>query len=165
MRWFQIVINAMEKIKWYKNWLETKKETLDMELTIKWYCCSLAKSHPTLCDPMDCSMPGFPVLHYLLEFAQIHLHWVNYAMSSSATPCHFAFSLSQHQSLFQWVSSYQVAKVLELQLHHQSLQWIFRVDFLWDWLVWSPCCPRDSQESSPTPQFKSINDRKELSST
>ena len=80
MRWFQIVINAMEKIKWYKNWLETKKETLDMELTIKWYCCSLAKSHPTLCDPMDCSMPGFPVLHYLLEFAQIHLHWVNYAI-------------------------------------------------------------------------------------
>ena len=38
-----------------------------------------------------------------------------------------------------------------------SFQWIFRVDFLWDWLVWSPSCPRDSQESSPTPQFKSIN--------
>ena len=57
-----------------------------------------------------------------------------------------------------WISSsQQVAKVLELQLQHQSFQWIFRVDFLQDWLVWSPCCPRDSQESSPTPQFKNIS--------
>ena len=55
--------------------------------------------------------------------------------------------------------SHQVAKVLELQLQHQSFQWKFRVYFLWDWLVWAPCCPRDSQESSPTPQFKSINSR------
>ena len=70
----------------------------------------------------------------------------------------FSFCLQSfllHQGLFQWVScSHQVAKVLELQ--HQIFQWIFRVDFLWDWLVWS-CCPRDSQESSPAPQFKSIN--------
>ena len=48
-----------------------------------------------------------------------------------------------------------MAKVLELQ--HQSLHWIFRIDFLQDWLVWSPCCPRDSHESFPTPQFESIN--------
>ena len=48
-------------------------------------------------------------------------------------------------------------KVLELKLQHQSFQWIFRTDFLYHWLVWSPCSPRDSQESSPTPQFKSIN--------
>ena len=53
--------------------------------------------------------------------------------------------------------SHQVAKVLELQLQHQFFQWIFRTDFLYDWLVWSPCSLRDSQESSPTPQFKSIN--------
>ena len=46
---------------------------------------------------------------------------------------------------------------MELQLQHQSLQWIFRTDFLLDGLVGSPCSPRDSQESSPTPQFKSIN--------
>ena len=59
---------------------------------------------------------------------------------------------------FQWVSSsHQVAKVLALQLQHQSFQWILRTDFLQDWLVWSLCSPRDSQESSPTPQFKSIN--------
>ena len=69
-----------------------------------------------------------------------------------------AFNLSQHQALFQWVSSsHQVAKVLELQLQHQSFQWIFRVDFLYSWLAWAPCSPRGSQESSPTPQFKSIS--------
>ena len=67
-----------------------------------------------------------------------------------------AFNISQHQSLFQWIgSSHQVAKVLELQ--HQSFQWIFRTDFLEDGLVGSPCSPSDSQESSPTPQFKSTN--------
>ena len=62
---------------------------------------------------------------------------------------------SSNQSV-QWVSSsHQVAKVLKLQ--HQSLQWVFRTDFLQDWLVWSPWSPKSSQESSPTPQFKSIN--------
>ena len=71
-------------------------------------------------------------------------------------PSPLAFNLSRHQGLFQWVSSsHQVAKVLELQ--HQSFQWIFRNDFLCDWLVGFPCSPRDSQEFSPTPQFKSIN--------
>ena len=70
----------------------------------------------------------------------------------------FAFNPSQRQGLFQWIgSSNQVAKVLEFQLQHQSFQWICRNDFLYDGLVGSPCCPRDSEESSPTPQFKSIN--------
>ena len=72
------------------------------------------------------------------------------------SPSFPAFSLSQHQGLFQWVwCLHQVDKLLEL--YRQSFQWIFRVHLLYDWLVWSPCCPRDSQESSPTPQFKSIN--------
>ena len=75
-----------------------------------------------------------------------------------SSPSPSAFNISQHQDLFKWVSSsHQVAKVLELQLQHQSFQWIFRTDFLQDRLVGSPCSPRDSQESSPTPQFKSIN--------
>ena len=65
---------------------------------------------------------------------------------------------SQHQSLFQWVSSsHEVAKVLEFQLQYQSFQWTPKTNLLWDGLVGSPCSPRDSQESSPTPQFKSIN--------
>ena len=122
-------------------------------------CCSAVQSCPTVCDPKDCSVPGFPVLHHLLELAQIHVHSVRDAIQpshplSSPSP---AFNLSQHQGLFQWVSSsHGVAKVLEIQLQHQSFQWIFRIDFL-DWLVWSPCSPWDSQESSPTPQLKIIN--------
>ena len=124
-------------------------------------CCSVAESCLILCDPMDCSMPGFPVLPYLLELAWTHVQWVGDAIQPShplSPPSPPAFNLSRGQGVFQWVdSSRQVAKVLELQLHYQSFQWIFRVDFLEDWLVWSPCCPRDSQESSPASQFESVN--------
>ena len=78
-------------------------------------------------------------------------------ISSSATSP-FCFNLAQHQSLFQWAgSSHQVGKGLELRLQHQPSEWIFRLDSLWDSLVWSPCSPKDSQESSPTTQFESIN--------
>ena len=74
--------------------------------------------------------------------------WCYLTISSSAAPSPFVFSLPQHQGLFQWISSsYQVAQVLEIQLQHQSFQWIFRVDFLWDWLIWSLCSPRNSPES------------------
>jgi len=83
--------------------------------------------------------------------------WCHPTISSSVTFFSSCLNLYQHQGLFQWVStSHLVAKVLELQLQHQSFQWVFRVDFLEDWLVWSPCCARESQESSPTPQFKSM---------
>jgi len=96
-------------------------------------CCSVTKSCLALCDPMDCSMPGFGVLHYLLELAQTHVHWVGDAIQPShplSSPSPPAFNLSQHQGLFKWVSSlHQVAKVLEFQLQHQSFQWIFRTDF------------------------------------
>ena len=94
---------------------------------------SVAQSHLTLCDPMDCSMPGFPVHHQLLEFTQTHVHWVGDAIQPShprSSPSS-AFNISQHQGFFRWVSSsHQVAKVLEFQLQHQSFQWIFRTDFL-----------------------------------
>ena len=129
---------------------------LDGEITMERFS-SVAQSCPTLCDPMDYSMPGFPVHHQLPELAQTHVHLVGDGIQPShplSSPF-LAFSLSQHQCLFQWVSSlHLVTKVLELQLQHQSFQWIFRIDFLGDWLVWSPCSPRDSQQSSPTPQFK-----------
>ena len=122
---------------------------------------SVTQSCPTLCDPMDCSTPGFPVHHQLLELTQTHVHWAGDAIQPShplLSPSHPAFNLSHHQGLFQWVSfSHQVAKVYESQLQHQSFQWIFRTDFLYNGLVGSPCYPRDFQESSPTPQFKSIN--------
>ena len=84
--------------------------------------------------------------------------WCHATVLSSAIPFSSAFNLSQHQGLFQWVSPlHQVAKVLELQLQDQFFQWIFRTDFLEDWLVWPPCSPRDSQESSPTPQSESVS--------
>ena len=95
--------------------------------------------------------------HQLSELTQTHVHGVSDAIRpshllSSPSP---AFSLSQHQGLLRWVSSsHQVARVLEFQLQHQSFQWLFRTDFLQDWLVWSPRSPRHSQESSPTPQQK-----------
>ena len=95
-------------------------------------CCSVAKSCPTLWDPMNGSTPGFPVLHYLLQFSHTHVYWVSDAIQPShplSPPSPFALNLSLHKSLFQWVSSsYQVAKVLELLC--QSFQWIFRVNFL-----------------------------------
>ena len=110
---------------------------------------------------MNCSTPGLPVHHLFLESTQTHVRRVgdgiqsSHPLSSPSTP---AFNLSHHQGLFKSVSSlHQVAKVLEVQLQHQSFQWIFRTDFLYDELVRSPCSPRDSQESSPILQFKSTN--------
>ena len=85
----------------------------------------LSLSHvPTLCNPMDCSTPGFPVPHYLWEFAQTHVHWVSDAIQPShplSPTSRPAFNLPHYQGLFQWVGfSHQVAKLLELQLQHQS---------------------------------------------
>ena len=96
------------------------------------------------------------VFHYLLEFAQILLsQWCHLTISSSATPFSFCLHSFPESGSFPMINcSHQVAKALELQLKHQSFQWIFKVDFLSNWLVWFPCCPRDSQKSSPEPQFK-----------
>ena len=81
-----------------------------------------------------CSMPSFSVLHHLPLLAQTHVHWVNdaiqpfHSLSSSSPP---AFKSFQHQGLFQWARSlHQAAKVLEFQLQHQTIQWIFRTNFL-----------------------------------
>ena len=94
---------------------------------------SVAQLCLTLCDPMDCIMPAFPVDDQLPELTQTHVHWVSDAIQSShplSSPSPPAFNLSQHQGLFNWVSSsHQVAKVLEFQLQHQCFQWICRADF------------------------------------
>ena len=86
------------------------------------------------CNPVDCSTPGLPIHHQLQEFTQTHVHWVSDAIQPShllLSPAPSTFNLSQHQGPFKWVSSsHQVARVLELQLRHQSFQWIFRTDFL-----------------------------------
>ena len=123
-------------------------------------CCSVPMLCRTLCDPMDCSMPGFPILHYLLNLAQTHVHWAGNAIQSS-------------YPLFPWSPS-----ALNLSQHHPDLfsnestlciRWPKYWNFSFSispsneysgplaFTAFSPCCPRDSQESSLGPQFKSIN--------
>ena len=103
------------------------QETTKLRKKLFSCCCSVAKSCPTLCNPMDCSILEFPVLHYLLEFAQVHVHGVGDAIQPShplSSPSPQAFHLSQHQGIFQWVCSLpHMTKGLELQ--HQSFQRIF----------------------------------------
>ena len=112
------------------------------------FCCccgSVAQSCPTLCDPMNHSIPGLPVHLQLPEFTQTHVHRVSDAIQPShslSSPSPPASNPSQHQSLFQWVSSsHQVAKVVEFQLQHQSFQWTFRTDdwsrTVFDRMLWS----------------------------
>ena len=104
-----------------------------------------------------------PVHHQYPEFTQTHVHRVSEAIQLShylSSPSPPDFNVSQHQGLFQWVSSsHQVAKLLEFQLQHQSFQWTPRTDLLQNGLVGPPCSPRDSQESSPTPQFKEESEK------
>ena len=132
-----------------------------MAISISVQFSSVAKSCSTLCNPMNHSTPGLPVHHKLLEFTQTHVHGVGDAIQPShplSSPSPPAPNPSQHQGLFQWVNiSHEVAKVLEFQLQHQSYQWTPRTYLLQDGLVGSPCSARDTQDSSPTPQFKSIN--------
>ena len=116
----------------------------------------VVQSCPTLCDPMDCSTPGFPVLHHLLELAQTHVHWVSDAIQPS-------YPLSPLLLLLTVFSSIRVFSN-ELTLCIRRPKYIgvsasvsVLLMNIQDWLVGSPCSPRDSQESSPTPQFKSIN--------
>ena len=115
----------------------------------------------TLCASTDCSMPGFPILHHLLEATQIHVHWVSDAIQPSypllpTSP--FAFGLSQHSGSFSmsrlFISGGQSIGASASALALPMNIW---VEFLWNWLVWPSYCPRDSQESFPAPQFKSIN--------
>ena len=123
-------------------------------------CCSVTLSCLTLCNPMDCIIPGFPVLQCLLEFAQTHAHWVDDAIQPSRTSvAPFSYSHS-----FPASGSFPMSQLftlgglsIELQLQPQFFQWIFRVDFISHWLSWSPCCWRDSWESSPAPHFESFS--------
>ena len=123
------------------------------------YCCSVTKLCPTLCNTMDCSTLGFPVLHYLLEFA--HAHVLESVIPSNhlifLLPPSPALSLSQHQGLFQWVgSSHQVAKVLEVQLQLSYSNELSRlISFRIDWF--DLAVQGTVKESSPAPQFENIN--------
>ena len=110
---------------------EERKRKEEKEVSVYRVSCSVPKLYLTLCNSMDYSTSGFPVLHHLPELDQTNVHWVGDVIQSSQplpSPSSPAFYLAQHQGLSQWVSSsHQVAKLLELQLQHQ---WIFKVDFL-----------------------------------
>ena len=119
-------------------------------------CCWVPQSCPTLCNLMDCSTPGLPVPHHLLELAQVHIHCISDAVQPShplmpSSPS--VLNLSQHQGLFQWVYLPQMTKILELQ--HPSSGYSGLISFR-NLLVWSPCCPEDFQESSLAPQSNGI---------
>ena len=114
-----------EKCRW-----STMKGSKNMEYIC---CCSVTQSCPTLGDSTDCSIPGLSVPHHLPKFAQVHIHCISDGIQSShplLTTSPSVCNLSQCQGLFQWLScSHQMTKILELQLQHQSLPWVFRVDF------------------------------------
>ena len=122
---------------------------------------SVAQSCPTLCDPMDCSMPGYPVHHQLPELIRAHVHWVGDAIQPPhplSFPSPPAFSLSQHQGLFQWVSSSQsdgqsIGVSASISVLPVSIQDCFPLGLTGLISLQS----KDSQESSAWPQFKSIN--------
>ena len=136
-------IESVLRISWPKYWSFSFNINLSMNIQ-DWillekykyahYSVQSLQLCPTLCDPIDCSIPCLPVHHELPEFTQTYVHWVGNAFQPShplSSPSVPAFNLSQHQGLFKWVSSlYQVAEVLEFQLQHQSFQWTLRTDFL-----------------------------------
>ena len=111
-------------------------------------CCLVVQLCPTLCNPMDCSTPGLPVPRHLLELAQVHVHCISNAVQHLILWHPLFFLLSMFLSIRVWLftsggqSIGALATVLPMNIQDQ-----FR----------SPCCPRDSQESSPTPQFESVN--------
>ena len=119
---------------------------------------SVTQSCLTLCNPMDCSTPGLPVHHQLPKFTQTHVHWVGDAIQPScplSSPSPPAFNLFQHQCPFlisqffasggQSIGASASASVLLMNTQD------------WSPLGYTGWISRDSQESSPTPQFKSIN--------
>ena len=143
-------------------WYSGKGKTVDtLQMSGFWSwccCCSVSKLCPTLCYPMDCRAPGFTVLHYLqsllkpmtIEPVMLSNHLI------LCGPLLFLPSIFPSIRVFsnELILRIRWTKILEFQFQPQSFQWIFRVDFLQDWLVWSLCNLRESQEYSPAPQFK-----------
>ena len=104
---------------------------------------------------MECSTPSLPVHHQLRSLPKL-------MSTESVMPSNISFSVvpfSSHLQSFPASGSFQMSQLFTsvgqiLELPMNIFQWIFRIDFLYDWLVWSPCSPRDSQEASPTPSSK-----------
>ena len=134
---------------------------------MRWFS-SVAQACPTLCNLMNRSTPGLPVYHQLLEFTQTHVHWVSYAFQPShplSSPSPPALNLLQHQGLFIFFFTlfiYLYTGSFQMSQFFASGGQSIRVSAVTSVLSMntqdrSPCSPGVSQESSPTPQFKSIN--------
>ena len=129
---------------------------MDKEVVVQF--SSVTQSCPTLCNPMNRSTPGLPAHHQLLEPTQTHVHWVGDDIQPShplSSPSPSALNLSQHQGLFKWVNTFRQsigvsASTSVLPMNIQD--WVPL-----KWTSWISLQSKDSQESSPTPQFKSIN--------
>ena len=114
----------------------------------------------TLCDPVDCSQASLSITNSWSLFKLMSSESV--MPSNHLILCHPLLPLP---SIFPSIRVFSSESVLHIrwpkywsfQLQDQAFQWIFRTDFLKDWLVWYPFSPRDSQEPSPTPQFRNIN--------
>ena len=161
--WYLCLGNPMDRGAWHPTVLEVTRVRHDLATQQEQFVCMLLlfshQSCLTLYDSMDCSMPGFPVPLHLFQFAQVHDHWISDAIQPShplLLSCPSAFNLSQHQSLFQWIGSLnQVTKILQFQASvlPMSIQGWFPLELT----VLISCCPKDTPESSPAPQFESIH--------
>ena len=109
---------------WILKWHELSRKLRIFCVNIGWWYCSVAKLHPILCNSRDCSMPSFPVLHYLLEFAQNQAHWVNDAIQPShplSSPSLPTFSFSHDEQLFHWVWRAGGKKKMEKKMKLRTL--------------------------------------------
>ena len=148
----------------YKDWPQSSSEMLGLPSLI--YFASVGQSVQSLSRVRLFAIPWTEAFQASLSITNsqslLKLMSIESVMLSNhlilLSPSPPAFNVSLHPGLFKWVSSsHQLAKILEFQLQHQSFQWIFRTDFLLVGLIGSPCSPRDSQESSLTPEFRSIS--------
>ena len=150
-------------------WLEDTSRLIDKAGSLRCYY-PITKLCPTLCDPMDNSMPGFSILHYLLESAQTHVHLLKLMPTESVMPSNHLILCSPLlllTSIFPSIRVFSNESALQTRWPNYwsfsispsiSPERIFRVDLFYCWLVWSPCCPMDSRKSSPAPaMYQSIH--------
>ena len=137
------------------------QECLKITLPLYWATVrslfSSAQSCLTLCDPMDCSMPGLPVHHQLPEFTQTHVGDAIQPSHPLSSPSPPALNISQHQGLFKWVKHSSDGHGIGVSASASVIPVNIQDWFPLGWTGWISLQSRDSQESSPTPQFKSIN--------
>ena len=146
--WKAFVVKREIRI-FYKRNVQRNKEEVIMLLTSQMDFVVVVQplSCVRLCNPMDCSTPDFPVFHHLPELAQTHVHWVDDAIQPScplSLPSPPAINLSQHHGLFQWVGSSHEVSCQCIGVSASASVIPMNINFLYNWLVWSPYCRRDS---------------------